>query len=189
MEFSELARDPATAPAFANLTAALTALLIRVPGYADPVVLRGLALGTVESGIRPDTTELPRLLDAFVLDDGSGTNRYQPRAGTDGTAALTQSEVRTIGRRRPSRSPPARAAQVRKPLGSRAGETVVIVDSNGVVLALARSRDALVDAVDVTTAEGAPHASPLGTFTAGEHCDDDERAGICAPRPTLAPAA
>jgi uncharacterized protein GlcG (DUF336 family) len=57
-------------------------------------------------------------------------------------------------------------AQVRKPLGSRAGETVVVVDSNGVVLALARSRDALVDAVDVTTQKARSAAFFSGTLTA-----------------------
>ncbi|HSX59637.1 MAG TPA: heme-binding protein [Tahibacter sp.] len=165
VEFSELARDPAAAPPFANLTPADGALL-RVPGYADPVVLRGLALGTVESGIRPDTTDYPGL-DAFVLDDGTGTNRYPPRAGTDGTAALTQNEVRTIVQEALKVAARTRA-QVRKPLGSRAGETVVIVDSNGVVLALARSRDALVDAVDVTTQKARTAAFFSGTFTAGD---------------------
>ncbi len=165
VEFSDLARDPATAPPFASLTAADGAL-IRVPGYADPVVLRGLALGTVESGIRPDTSDYPGL-DAFVLDDGTGTNRYPPRAGTDGTAALTQSEVRTIVQEALKVAARTRA-QVRKPLGSRAGETVVVVDSNGVVLALARSRDALVDAVDVTTQKARTAAFFSGTFTAGD---------------------
>lgn len=165
VEFSELARDPATAPPFASLTAADGALL-RVPGYADPVVLRGLALGTVESGIRPDTTDYPGL-DAFVLDDGTGTNRYPPRAGTDGAAALTQNEVRTLVQEALKVAARTRA-QVRKPLGSRAGETVVVVDSNGVVLALARSRDALVDAVDVTTQKARTAAFFSGTFTAGD---------------------
>lgn len=165
VEFSELARDPATAPPFANLTAADGALL-SVPGYANPVVLRGLALGTVESGIRPDTGDYPGL-DAFVLDDGTGTNRYPPRAGTDGSAALTQSEVRAIVQE--SLKVAARTrAQVRKPLGSRAGETIVVVDTNGVVLALARSRDALVDAVDVTTQKARTAAFFSGTFTAGD---------------------
>lgn len=165
VEFSDLARDPATAPPFANLTPADGALL-RMPGYADPVVLRGLALGTVESGIRPDTTDYPGL-DAFVLDDGTGTNRYPPRAGTDGTAALTQNEVRTIVQEALKVAARTRA-QVRKPLGSRAGETVVVVDTNGVVLALARSRDALVDAVDVTTQKARTAAFFSGTFTAGD---------------------
>lgn len=165
VEFAELARDPASAPPFANLTPADGSLL-DVPGYADPVVLRGLALGTVESGIRPDTTDYPGL-DAFVLDNGSGTNRYPPRAGTDGAAALSESEVRTIVQE--SLKVAARTrAQVRKPLGSRAGETVVVVDSNGVVLALARSRDALVDAVDVTTQKARTAAFFSGSFTAAD---------------------
>jgi uncharacterized protein GlcG (DUF336 family) len=165
VEFAELARDPASAPAFASLTAADGGLL-DVPGYADAVVLRGLALGTVESGIRPDTTDYPGL-DAFVLDNGSGTNRYPPRAGTDGSAALSADEVRRIVQES-LRVAERTRAQVRKPLGSRAGETIVVVDSNGVVLALARSRDALVDAVDVTTQKARTAAFFSGTFTAGD---------------------
>jgi uncharacterized protein GlcG (DUF336 family) len=165
VEFNELARDPASAPAFASLTPADGALT-KVPGYAEPVVLRGLALGTVESGIRPDTTDYPGL-DAFVLDTGTGTNRYPPRAGTDGAAALTANEVRTLVQEALKVAAKTRA-QVRKPLGSRAGETVVVVDTNGVVLALARSRDALVDAVDVTTQKARSAAFFSGSFTAGD---------------------
>lgn len=165
VEFADLARDPSTAPTFASLTPADGALL-RVPGYADPVVLRGLALGTVESGIRPDTTDYPGL-DAFVLDDGTGTNRYPPKAGSDGAAALSANEVRTIVQEALKVAARTRA-QVRKPLGSRAGETVVVVDSNGEVLALARSRDALVDAVDVTTQKARTAAFFSGSFTAAD---------------------
>lgn len=165
VEFADLARDPATAPAFASLGPSDGAL-VKVPGYAEPVVLTGLALGTVASGIRPDNTDYPGL-DAFVLDDGTGINRYPPRAGTDGSAALTANEVRTIVQEALKVAAKTRA-QVRKPLGSRAGETVVVVDSNGVVLALARSRDALVDAVDVTTQKARSAAFFSGTFTAAD---------------------
>jgi uncharacterized protein GlcG (DUF336 family) len=165
VEFAELARDPSTAPPFASLGAADGAL-IDIPGYAKAVVLRGLALGTVESGIRPDTTDYPGL-DAFVLDDGTGTNRYPPRDGTDGSDALKANEVRAIVQEALKVAARTRA-QVRKPLGSRAGETVVVVDSKGVVLALARSRDALVDAVDVTTQKARSAAFFSGTFTAAD---------------------
>lgn len=165
VEFNELARDPASAPAFASLDPG-DGELIKVPGYAEPVVLRGLALGTVESGIRPDTTDYPGL-DAFVLDDGTGTNRYPPRAGTDGAAALSANEVRTIVQEALKVAARTRA-QVRKPLGSRAGETVVVVDTNGAVLALARSRDALVDAVDVTTQKARSAAFFSGTYAAAD---------------------
>ncbi|MEO8673655.1 MAG: heme-binding protein [Tahibacter sp.] len=165
VEFSDLARDPATAPAFASLGSSDGALLA-IPGYADAVVLRGLAFGQVESGIRPDTTDYPGM-DAFVLDDGTGTNRFPPRAGTEGSGALTQEEVRTIVKQSLMVAHRTRA-QVRKPLGSQAGETIVVVDSNGVVLAIARTRDALVDAVDVTTQKARSAAFFSGTFTAAD---------------------
>jgi uncharacterized protein GlcG (DUF336 family) len=165
VEFSDLARDPSSAPPYSALGPADGGLQA-VPGYANAVVLPGLALGTIASGIRPDTTDYPGL-DAFVLDNGSGTNRFPPKDGTDGSAALKESEVRTIVQEALKVAAHTRA-QVRKPLGSRAGETVVISDTNGVVLAMARSRDALVDAVDVTTQKARSAAFFSGTFTAGD---------------------
>jgi uncharacterized protein GlcG (DUF336 family) len=149
-EFNELARNPATAPAFSTLTAADGAL-IAVPGYALATVQRGTAFGQPESGVRAATAaEYPPDLDAFVVVDPNNVNRFPPRAGTEATNALTADEVRTIAIEAIRVAKRARA-QVRRPLGSPAGETVVIVDSNGVVLALVRTRDSLVDAIDVTT--------------------------------------
>jgi len=149
-EFSELARDPATAPGFATLTAADGAL-IDVPGYVTTNIQRGTAFGQPESGIRPAlAAEYPPELDAFVVVDPANVNRFPPRAGTESSGALTQSEVRTIAIEAVKVAKRTRA-QVRKPLGSPAGETVVITDTNGVVLAIVRTRDALMDAVDVTT--------------------------------------
>ncbi len=148
VEFRELARDPAQAPAFSSIPASVGAIQ-SIPGYADAVIRRGTAFGQAESGIRADTTDYPNL-DAFVVVDGANVNRFAPRAGTETTGALTTAEVRLIASEALKVTARTRA-QVRKPLGSRAGETVVIVDSNGVVLSLVRSRDALVDAVDVTT--------------------------------------
>jgi len=145
IEVSELSRDPSTAPPFASVAGAL----IAVPGYANAQVLRGTAFGQPESGIRPDTTDYPNL-DAFVVVDRNNVNRFPPRAGSETGTALTTEEVRTIAIESLKVAFRTRA-QVRRPLGSQAGETVVIVDSNGVVLSLVRSRDALVDAVDVTT--------------------------------------
>lgn len=164
-EISELAKDPATAPPYSALTSA-SGSLIRVPGYAEAVVLRGTAFGQPESGIRQDTTEWPGL-DAFVVVDAANNNRFPPRDGTDGAGALTANEVRTIlgeGLKVAHRT----RAQVRRPLGSPAGETVVISDTNGVVLGIARTRDALVDAIDVTTQKARTAAFFSGAYAAGD---------------------
>jgi uncharacterized protein GlcG (DUF336 family) len=164
-EVSELAKDPATAPPYSSLTAA-SGSLIKVPGYANAVVLKGTAFGQPESGIRADTTEWPGL-DAFVVVDANNNNRFPPRDGTDGAGALTANEVRAIIGEGIKISHRTRA-QVRRPLGSPAGETIVISDTNGVVLGIGRTRDSLVDAIDVTTQKARTAAFFSGAFAAAD---------------------
>jgi len=162
---SELAKDPGTAPPYSALTAA-SGSLIAVPGYSQAVILRGTAFGQPESGIRQDTTEWPGL-DAFVVVDANNNNRFPPRDGTDGEGALTANEVRTIIGEGLKVAHHTRA-QVRRPLGSPAGETIVISDTNGVVLGMGRTRDALVDAIDVTTQKARTAAFFSGAYAAGD---------------------
>ncbi len=164
-EISELAKSPSTAPPFSALTAA-SGSLIAVPGYSQAVVLQGTAFGQPASGIRQDTTEWPGL-DAFVVVDANNNNRFPPRNGTDGAAALTANEVRTIIAEGLKVAHHTRA-QVRRPLGSPAGETIVISDTNGVVLGIGRTRDALVDAIDVTTQKARTAAFFSGAFAAAD---------------------
>jgi uncharacterized protein GlcG (DUF336 family) len=165
VEFRELARDPASAPAFASLGPSI-GTVIPIPAFFSGTIARGLAFGQVESGIRADPVNFPGL-DAFVVDDGTGTNRFPPRAGTDGASALSASEVLTLLQESLKVANRTRA-QVRKPLGSPAGETIVIVDTNGVVLGIVRSRDALVDAVDVTTQKARTAAFFSGSYAAAD---------------------
>ena len=94
IEFAQLARDPATAPAFASLGAS-AGEVFAIPGFFSGTIARGLAFGQIESGIRPDPVNFPGL-DAFVVDDGTGTNRFPPIDGTDGPDALTANEVLTL---------------------------------------------------------------------------------------------
>src|SRR5690606_27241866 len=129
-------------------------------------IARGLAFGQIEYGIRPDPVNFPGL-DAFVVDDGTGTNRFPPIDGTDGQDALTANEVLTLLRVSVAVANRTRA-QVRKPLGSPAGETVVVVDTNGVVLGIVRSRDSLLDAVDVTTQKARTAAFFSGGYAAAD---------------------
>ncbi len=165
VEFNQLARNPASAPAFATLGPGVGEVFA-IPGFFSGTISRGLAFGQVESGIRPDPVNFPGL-DAFVVDDGTGTNRFPPRAGTEATGALTANEVLVLLRESLAVANRTRA-QVRKPLGSPAGETIVVVDSNGVVLGIVRSRDALVDAVDVTTQKARTAAFFSGGFAAAD---------------------
>ncbi|MBY6203784.1 heme-binding protein [Halomonas denitrificans] len=147
VDFDDLAADPAAAPAFSTLGPG-DGSLIPVPGYSDGSVREGTVFGTAPSGIRgaPAATFPDR--DAFVFVDGADQDRYPPQAGTD-ASALSAEEVRVILDEALGVANQARA-QIRRPLGSQARVTVSVVDSNGVVLGMARSRDAPVFGADVS---------------------------------------
>src|SRR6185437_13390323 len=128
-------------PTFASLNGSAGAL-VAVPGYFGGTLLDGTAFGQPASGIRPDTQDYAGL-DAFVLVDPTNTERFRPRAGTEASGALTATEAREIlsgALRTANRS----RGQIRRPLTSPARVTVSLVDSNGVILAIARTRDAPV---------------------------------------------
>ncbi len=145
--FGDLVANAASPPAFASLNGVAGAL-VAVPGYAAATVETGLAFGQPASGIRPDTLDYPGL-DAFVLVDALNAERFRPAAGTDGLGALTAAEVQTIIREALGVARRARA-QIRRPLGSAARVTVTVVDTNGVILGLARGRDGPVFGIDVS---------------------------------------
>lgn len=177
-EYSDLATKPASAPPYS----ALTGSLLKVPGYFDgAAILAGTAFGQTDSGIRPDTAFYPGL-DAFVLDDGSGNNRYPPIAGTDGSNALTAAEVQTLMQQALLVANRARA-QIRNPLGSQARVSVSVVDTNGVALAIARTRDAPVFGTDVSLQKARTAAFNSGAYAASD------LATASAPTPLMTPAA
>jgi uncharacterized protein GlcG (DUF336 family) len=147
MSEADLVSQPRTPPTFASVSGSLGAL-VTVPGYNDGVVLAGTAFGQPASGIRPDTLDYPGL-DAFVLVDNTNTERFRPRAGTEASGALTDSEVREILRGALGIANRARG-QIRRPLGDLARVTVSVVDSNGVILGVARTRDAPLFGIDVS---------------------------------------
>jgi uncharacterized protein GlcG (DUF336 family) len=162
-EFADLAKNPSSAPPYS----AVGGGLIPVPLYFDGnAILDGVAFGQTASGIRPDDAFYPGL-DAFVLDDGAGHNRYPPIAGSDGSNALTAGEVQSVMQQALTIANRARA-QIRNPLGSQARVTVSIVDTNGVVLALARTRDAPVFGTDVSLQKARTAAFNSGAYAAGE---------------------
>ena len=161
VEYSQLASKPSSAPPYS----ALTGSLMKVPGYFDgDAILAGTAFGQTASGIRPEDT-LYAGLDAFVLDDGSGNNRYPPRDGTDGADALSASEVQTIVQQALMVANHARA-QIRNPLGSQARVSVSVVDTNGVALAFARTRDAPIFGIDVSLQKARTAAFNSGSYAA-----------------------
>ena len=158
---SGLRSTPASARAFSALNGTIGSL-VSIPGYyaqgSAPTVLGGNAYGAEGSGIRASTaTERSsgntiNNIDAFVLTDGSGNNRYPLRAATDGarvSTPLSQAEVKAILEEAFKIMSRARA-QIRKPLDSPAQVTISIVDTDGSVLGLARSPDAPIFGTDVS---------------------------------------
>ncbi|MGE5523906.1 MAG: GlcG/HbpS family heme-binding protein [Rhodospirillaceae bacterium] len=138
-----LVSNPAAAPAYSSLPGAL----LRVPGYFDPgAISAGVAYATAASGLRADASAAFAGLGAYVLDDGSGTNRYPPVAGTDGL--LTQTEVTAILAEALKITNRARA-QIRRPLGTTPEVSISVVDTRGAVLGFVRTRDAPVFGIDV----------------------------------------
>ena len=134
-------------PTFASVNGTAGALT-PVTGYFAGTVVDGTPFGQPASGIRPDTQDFPGL-DAFVLVDSMNVERFRPRAGTEATGALTDVEVRALlagGIRTANHA----RAQIRRPVGSPARVTVSVVDSNGVILGIARTRDAPVFGIDVS---------------------------------------
>lgn len=140
--FGDLASNPASAPPLGSGGA-----YVPVAAYFPGTPRQGLAFGQPASGIRPADANLAGL-DAFVVVDGANQNRYPPRAGS-GANALTATEVQTLLQEALKVANRARA-QIRQPLGSQARVSVSIVDANGSILAIARTRDAPVFGLDVS---------------------------------------
>jgi len=143
----DLLSTPGAAPSFASIDN-IAGARVAVPGYSTATISAGTAFGQPASGIRPDKLDFPGL-DAFVLVDGADAERYRPIAGTDGADALTAGEVRALlaeALRVANRT----RAQIRQPAGTPARVTVSVVDSNGVILGIARTRDAPVFGIDVS---------------------------------------
>lgn len=146
VQASGLRADPASASAFDP--SATTGRLLAVPGYATADIRAGTAFGQAASGIRPDALDYPGL-DAFVLVDAAGAERYRPRAGTEPAGALTAAEVQAILRAALGVANRSRA-QIRRPLGTPARVSISVVDSAGTILGVVRTRDAPVFGIDVS---------------------------------------
>jgi uncharacterized protein GlcG (DUF336 family) len=145
VDSTSLASDPANPPAFGALPGAL----VGVTGYVTAAVGTGVAFGTLASGYAPATTPELAALGAFTLVDAGGTPRFPPIAGTAaGAASLTAAEVSRVLEEGLKIAQRARA-QIRRPLGSAAQVSIVVIDLNGAILGLARTVDAPVFGTDV----------------------------------------
>ena len=147
---ASLRSNPASAPAFTSLGSGVGAL-VAVNGYfAGSSIVPGQVFGTEGSGVRPATTAEFNVSGAYVLSDGSGTNRFAPRAGTDSVPTpLTAPEVNALLQQAFATMSNTRA-QIRQPLNSQAQVTISVVDTNGAVLGIVRSPDAPMFGADVS---------------------------------------
>ena len=137
--------NPAAAPA---TPAAGSGALVAVAAYKPvPAVTAGIAFSTAASGFRLDaSTPAFAGLNAYVLDNGAGVNRFPPIAGTDGL--LSAAEVTRIMAEAMKIANRARA-QIRQPLGLAAQVNITVVDTNAAIVGLIRTPDAPVFGTDV----------------------------------------
>jgi uncharacterized protein GlcG (DUF336 family) len=140
--------NPSSPPAFSTLPGQL----VSVPAYFNAAagVIAGTPYGAESSGYRPSTRTEFSNVDAFVLTNGSGQNRFPIRGGTDAVSQpLTEAEVRALLEEAFKILSTARA-QIRRPLDSRMQATISVVDTNGAVLGIIRSPDAPIFGTDVS---------------------------------------
>jgi uncharacterized protein GlcG (DUF336 family) len=146
VDSTSLASDPARAPSFASLPAAVGAL-VPVAGYNAGTIVAGTAFLTPASGIRADNGALAAI-GGYVLVDRDNVNRFPPRASSV-AGGLDAADVTAILGEALKIASRARA-QIRRPLGSAAEVTISVVDLNGDILGLARTRDGPVFGIDVS---------------------------------------
>ncbi len=147
---STIKSNPAAAAPYS--TAANVGSLTPVTGYFAGTIIAGTVYGTEASGIRPATTAEFNNVDAYILTNGSGTNRYQATGGSDAAdvgTALTAGEVSAVLQEAFKVMSDARAA-IRQPLNSRAQVTTSVVDTHGKILGMVRAPDAPIFGIDVS---------------------------------------
>ncbi|MBK5255261.1 MAG: heme-binding protein [Vicinamibacteria bacterium] len=134
-----LLSNPLSAPPLS----AIPGTLVAVSGFFDGKVRRGVAFKTAESGYRADTEALADI-GGHILVNAQNQNRFPPRSGKDLTAAEVASIVRNgilVAKRT--------RAQIRRPQGANAEATMVVVDTNGDILGLARTADGPIFGTDI----------------------------------------
>jgi len=126
----------------------LIGVVLAVEGYFDGTLRAGTAFSYSDSGVRQEPVQFPAELDAFVfVDSVSNLNRFPVRNGTDGL--LSSADVQTLLENALVIANKSRA-QIRRPAGSQARVTISVVDTNGEILGIVRTRDAPVFGADVS---------------------------------------
>ena len=149
-DYDDLVSSPAAATPFADIDGGVAGSLVAVNLYSNNTLRAGTRFTDQASGIQDADDINPGVftdLDAFVLTD-NGAARFAPRAGTDGASALTANEV-TVLLQEALKLANAMRAQIRRPLSSQMRASMVVVDTNGVILGLIRTRDAPMFGIDV----------------------------------------
>jgi uncharacterized protein GlcG (DUF336 family) len=140
-----------TAQSFAALSGSV-GNLVRVPGYSSGSIIAGSVFGSEASGVRAATTAEFSNRDAYILSDGSGTNRFPIRAGTDAASVatpLSSAEARALLEESFTIMSRSRG-QIRRPSDNHAQMTISLVDTHGAVLGIVRGPDAPVFGTDVS---------------------------------------
>ena len=167
---AKLKSNPAAAPGFATINGSAGSLT-PVGGFFAGAIVAGAAYGTEASGIRPaGDTSLFNNVDAFILSDGAGNNRFPIRAGTDAAevaAPLSAAEVKALLEEAFKIMSRARA-QIRIPLDSRGQVSISVVDTRGAALGVVRSPDAPIFGIDVSLQKARTAAFFSGRFAASD---------------------
>jgi uncharacterized protein GlcG (DUF336 family) len=157
---TDLQSTPGQADSLTAIRTAGRGDYVAVTSYFDGLGARtGTVFGEAGSGIRPADPAVfidsaGQSLDAFIFVDQANQNRYPASAGLDtpgGAAAnaLTANEVQILLNEAINIANESRA-QIRVPAGNQARVTVSIVDSNGNILGMGRTRDGPVFGADVS---------------------------------------
>jgi uncharacterized protein GlcG (DUF336 family) len=155
VDVGSLVTNPLDAPPFAAITGGIEGELAEVPGFfmAAGGIQNGRAFAQPGSGIEPADLVDPNLfpgVDAFVLTDGASVNRFPPKDGAVNLGQQLLANEVTVILRQGLRVANQARAQIRQPPGSQARVTLSVVDTNGMVLGIARNRDAPVFGIDVS---------------------------------------
>jgi uncharacterized protein GlcG (DUF336 family) len=175
----DLISAPSEVLSLAQLETNGTGSLLAVPGYyAGDEVLAGTIFGAPASGIRPADAEIfvdaeGNSLDAFVFVDETNTNRFPAVDASDSPGGvfanrLASAEVQLIINEAIGVANQSRA-QIRVPVGTQARVTATVVDTNGAILGMGRTRDGPVFGADVSLQK-----ARTATFFSGTGRQDGE---------------
>ena len=188
----ELISSRSEAQSLETLGANGTGNLIAVRGYFDGRRTRsGTVFGKPESGIRPADPTIFKdsngtNLDAFIFVDENNNNRYPARDATDtpgGLAAnaLTSVEVQTLLNEAINLANLSRA-QIRVPVGTQARVTISVVDTNGEILGMGRTRDGPIFGADVSLQKARTATFFSGTGRLSGPAPAEQLRAVPAPR-------